>query len=138
VVGWVNLCFHWLAGVGGVSWPQEQRPRPTPTSSWGRSAGGLSSPDGVVVCRQTVGVLKGAVSESEHQRTIPGSAGPLTNIAVALKTDVHFQERIQRLVVMGGAEAVGNITPVAGRGQSGGREGGVREGWLLVGMGVAV
>ncbi len=40
-------------------------------------------------------------------------AGPLTNIAMALKVDLHFQQRIHKLGVMGGAEAIGNISPVA-------------------------
>lgn len=39
--------------------------------------------------------------------------GPLTNIAEAVQTNPHFVSRVDRLVVMGGAMGVGNVTPAA-------------------------
>eukprot|EP01026_Neomeris_dumetosa_P001564 TRINITY_DN103866_c0_g1_i1.p1 TRINITY_DN103866_c0_g1~~TRINITY_DN103866_c0_g1_i1.p1 ORF type:complete len:324 (+),score=39.67 TRINITY_DN103866_c0_g1_i1:95-1066(+) len=41
------------------------------------------------------------------------AVGPLTNIALACKVDPNFPKRIKSLVVMGGSEHVGNITPTA-------------------------
>jgi inosine-uridine nucleoside N-ribohydrolase len=42
------------------------------------------------------------VHEHPHQVTIYG-AGPLTNIALAIKLDPHFAELAQELVIMGGS-----------------------------------
>jgi inosine-uridine nucleoside N-ribohydrolase len=40
--------------------------------------------------------------------------GPLTNIAVALKTDPQIVPMIKKIVLMGGAVSIhGNISPVA-------------------------
>ncbi|KAL6756652.1 Inosine/uridine-preferring nucleoside hydrolase domain-containing protein [Haematococcus lacustris] len=39
--------------------------------------------------------------------------GPLTNIALACKLDPRLPGRLERLVVMGSSEAVGNVTPTA-------------------------
>ena len=39
--------------------------------------------------------------------------GPLTNLALACKLDAGFPNAVKRLVVMGGAEARGNVTPHA-------------------------
>ena len=39
--------------------------------------------------------------------------GPLTNIATAIKRDSNFVKNIDELVIMGGAENTGNITPTA-------------------------
>jgi inosine-uridine nucleoside N-ribohydrolase len=38
---------------------------------------------------------------------------PLSNIAAALALDPHFAERVPELVIMGGAHALGNVTPAA-------------------------
>lgn len=39
--------------------------------------------------------------------------GPLTNIALAARMDAQFASNVHRLVVMGGAEGPGNVTPTA-------------------------
>lgn len=39
--------------------------------------------------------------------------GPLTNLALACQKDAGFPSKIKRLVVMGGTEGRGNITPCA-------------------------
>ena len=39
--------------------------------------------------------------------------GPLTNLALACKLDSKLPSKIKRLVIMGGAERQGNITPCA-------------------------
>lgn len=39
--------------------------------------------------------------------------GPLTNIALAIQKDKDFANNVKRLVIMGGAESGGNVTPVA-------------------------
>eukprot|EP01024_Parvocaulis_polyphysoides_P039534 TRINITY_DN3576_c1_g1_i1.p1 TRINITY_DN3576_c1_g1~~TRINITY_DN3576_c1_g1_i1.p1 ORF type:complete len:371 (-),score=21.40 TRINITY_DN3576_c1_g1_i1:356-1468(-) len=54
--------------------------------------------------------------EASHQykgQLVLAAIGPLTNIALACKLDPNFPERVKSLVVMGGAEHVGNITPTA-------------------------
>jgi purine nucleosidase len=39
--------------------------------------------------------------------------GPLTNIAHAIEADPDFPQRVKRLLIMGGAEFTGNVTPSA-------------------------
>ncbi|GAB2479714.1 nucleoside hydrolase [Promicromonospora xylanilytica] len=39
--------------------------------------------------------------------------GPLTNVAQAVRADPDFASRVRRLVMMGGAEFTGNVTPSA-------------------------
>jgi inosine-uridine nucleoside N-ribohydrolase len=39
--------------------------------------------------------------------------GPLSNIAAALALDPKFAERVPEIVIMGGAHAIGNVTPSA-------------------------
>jgi inosine-uridine nucleoside N-ribohydrolase len=41
------------------------------------------------------------------------ATGPLTNVALALATEPRLAERIPRLVIMGGAQANGNVTAAA-------------------------
>ena len=53
----------------------------------------------------------------EASRTEPGlvviATGPLTNVATALARDPGLAGRLQRLVLMGGAIGLGNVTPAA-------------------------
>lgn len=54
----------------------------------------------------------------EHTRAHPGEItlvpiGPLTNIAKALKLDPTLVERVPEVLIMGGAEGPGNVTPSA-------------------------
>ncbi|MDQ6696853.1 MAG: nucleoside hydrolase [Actinomycetota bacterium] len=41
------------------------------------------------------------------------ATGPLTNVALALRADPHFAERLAGITLMGGSAAAGNVTPVA-------------------------
>jgi purine nucleosidase len=41
------------------------------------------------------------------------ATGPLTNLALALRLEPRIAERVQEIVIMGGAIATGNYTPVA-------------------------
>ncbi|KAL4857438.1 Pyrimidine-specific ribonucleoside hydrolase RihA [Chlorella vulgaris] len=56
--------------------------------------------------------LARAVEEHEGELTIVAT-GPLTNIALACKLCEDLPSKVGRLVVMGGAEAAGNVTPTA-------------------------
>lgn len=51
-------------------------------------------------------------SKEEKDLTIV-AIGPLTNLAVAVSQDADFASRIKKLVIMGGAEFGGNVTPAA-------------------------
>lgn len=41
------------------------------------------------------------------------ATGPLTNVALALRADPHFAERLAGITLMGGSAGAGNVTPVA-------------------------
>jgi inosine-uridine nucleoside N-ribohydrolase len=41
------------------------------------------------------------------------ATGPLTNVALAMRADAHFADRLAGITVMGGSAAAGNVTPVA-------------------------
>ncbi|EFN51205.1 hypothetical protein CHLNCDRAFT_33132 [Chlorella variabilis] len=56
--------------------------------------------------------LARAAQEHEGELTVVAT-GPLTNVALACKMDAQFPHRVGRLVVMGGAEGAGNVTPCA-------------------------
>ncbi|KAL4422833.1 hypothetical protein ABPG75_009030 [Micractinium tetrahymenae] len=56
--------------------------------------------------------LAAAAQEHEGELTVVAT-GPLTNIALAAKVDEGFPQRVGRLIVMGGAEKEGNVTPTA-------------------------
>lgn len=47
------------------------------------------------------------------RKIIVVAIGPLTNIAKAILKDQHFVKNIKQLIIMGGAENFGNITPYA-------------------------
>ncbi|MFP4127374.1 MAG: nucleoside hydrolase, partial [Alphaproteobacteria bacterium] len=48
-----------------------------------------------------------------HDRLTLGAIGPLTNVAMALVKDPAIAPRLARIVLMGGAIGVGNVTPCA-------------------------
>lgn len=52
------------------------------------------------------------VNASPNEITI-AAIGPLTNIARAVALDPSFSTRVKELVIMGGSEGVGNVTPSA-------------------------
>lgn len=47
-----------------------------------------------------------------HQLTLVAT-GPLTNIATCIERDPEFARNVDRLIVMGGGHAIGNVTPSA-------------------------
>ncbi|MDK7160695.1 nucleoside hydrolase, partial [Pauljensenia sp. UMB3104] len=54
----------------------------------------------------------------DHTKAHPGEItlvpiGPLTNIAKALEIDPTLPERVPEVLLMGGAEGPGNVTPSA-------------------------
>lgn len=50
-------------------------------------------------------------SEGPDTTLVP--TGPLTNVALAMATEPRIIERIPKIVIMGGAHALGNVTPSA-------------------------
>ncbi|MBX3094579.1 MAG: nucleoside hydrolase [Cryobacterium sp.] len=53
------------------------------------------------------------LSRSKRDSLTIAALGPLTNIAMAIQRDADFAQRVDRLVVMGGAIGSGNVTPAA-------------------------
>jgi inosine-uridine nucleoside N-ribohydrolase len=49
----------------------------------------------------------------EHERLVLVATGPLTNVATALDREPSLAQRLGRLVLMGGAIGLGNLTPAA-------------------------
>lgn len=56
-------------------------------------------------------LIRSARAEKGELTILP--IGPLTNIAKAVQKDAEFAGNIKELVIMGGGERLGNITPVA-------------------------
>lgn len=52
-----------------------------------------------------------AASKAHENELVVACVAPLTNIALAEKLDPDFPKRLKQVVVMGGAEAIGNATP---------------------------
>ena len=48
-----------------------------------------------------------------HEGLVLVATGPLTNVATALERDPGLAQRLRRLVLMGGAIGLGNVTPAA-------------------------
>jgi len=62
--------------------------------------------------RHAVDLIVETVTASARPLTLVPT-GPLSNIAMALRRAPHLKERVERIVLMGGAIAEGNITPSA-------------------------
>ena len=72
----------------------------------------LPPPSGAPMSMHAVEFLAARLRESERPVTmIP--TGPLTNVALLLATYPDVAERVERIVLMGGAIAEGNVTPAA-------------------------
>jgi inosine-uridine nucleoside N-ribohydrolase len=61
--------------------------------------------------RHAVDVILDAAQE--HAGLVLVATGPLTNVATALERDPSLPQRLGRLVLMGGAIGLGNVTPAA-------------------------
>jgi inosine-uridine nucleoside N-ribohydrolase len=72
----------------------------------------LPPPSGVPVGEHAIEFLAARLRESERPVTLVPT-GPLTNIALLLATHPDAAQRIERIVLMGGAIAEGNVTPAA-------------------------
>lgn len=56
--------------------------------------------------------LAEAAQQAQGELVI-AALGPLTNLALACKLDPELPSKVKRLVVMGGSEGSGNVTPCA-------------------------
>jgi len=72
----------------------------------------LPPPAGAPVAEHAVDFLAARLRESDRPVTLIPT-GPLTNVAVLLARHPDAAERIERIVLMGGAIAEGNVTPAA-------------------------
>ena len=71
------------------------------------ASGSLASENGILYLRDTIMGLP----EGEMMTLVP--TGPLTNIALLLKTFPETADRIEQIVLMGGAAVGGNVTATA-------------------------
>ncbi|WP_193636376.1 nucleoside hydrolase [Brachybacterium subflavum] len=98
----------------GADHPLEREPMPA-----SRAHGGDGLGDSGYAAREPWADARGAVDALlEESRSTPGgitilALGPLTNLARAVRQDPTFPQRVRRLVIMGGAEFTGNVTPSA-------------------------
>lgn len=102
--------------VGGSPRPLVRVPHPT-TDIHGPYGLGYLVPD---ACGKKVAAKNGIVymyqtisSLPEGQKATIAAIGPLTNIALLLKTFPEVKDKIEQIVLMGGAAYGGNVTPTA-------------------------
>lgn len=72
----------------------------------------LAAPERSANAGHAVNFIVGALGESDAPMTVC-ALGPLTNFALALLMEPTIKSRIDRLVIMGGARDLGNITAAA-------------------------
>lgn len=72
----------------------------------------LPEPHKMVEQEDAVDYLVSKINENPGEIVVV-PIGPLTNIALAVKKDPSFAKKVKRLVIMGGAEHGGNMSPVA-------------------------
>ena len=72
----------------------------------------LPPPSGAPVAQHAVDFLAARLRDAGRPVTLIPT-GPLTNVALLLATHPDAAERIERIVLMGGAIAEGNVTPAA-------------------------
>jgi purine nucleosidase len=83
---------HGANGLGGVVLPEPVRPLAAPHAA-----------DAIVEI----------VQAAKPGEVTLVAVGPLTNLAVALRKEPRLAERLRRVVLMGGARDLGNVTPAA-------------------------
>jgi pyrimidine-specific ribonucleoside hydrolase len=83
---------HGANGLGGVDLPEAAR---------------------AVRAEHAVELLASILRDAEPSSVTVAAIGPLTNIALVLALHPELTEKIERLVVMGGAVGPGNVTPAA-------------------------
>jgi pyrimidine-specific ribonucleoside hydrolase len=72
----------------------------------------LPEPQGEAVAEHAVDFIAGHILASERPVTLVG-VGPLTNLALLLGRYPEAAAKLERVVIMGGAIAEGNVTPAA-------------------------
>jgi inosine-uridine nucleoside N-ribohydrolase len=110
----VELCGAEVPVYKGASKPLN---RDHQNATWFHGEDGLGD-HGYAPSTQKAAQTPAADAIIEAAQTYPGlviiTLGPLTNVAVALKTDSSFAKNVSRCVVMGGAPCCeGNVTPAA-------------------------
>lgn len=116
-----NACF--LRQLMGLEDVKIYRGEAHPIEQQSEDAGNVHGQDGLggrgytpksidIEPEHAVDFLVKSVRENPKQITIL-ALGPLTNIAKAILKDKDFASNVKQLVVMGGAEAYGNVTPQA-------------------------
>jgi inosine-uridine nucleoside N-ribohydrolase len=100
--------------AAGADRPLVREPR---TASHVHGAGGLDGPDlpppaGAPVSAHAVDFLADRLRNSDRPVTLIPT-GPLTNVALLLARHPDAAQRLERIVLMGGAIAEGNVTPAA-------------------------
>ena len=100
--------------IQGAPTPIDRPPMPSSKAHGGDGLGdvGYGRTEASVVSTDAAGFLIDASSAHPGEISIL-AIGPLTNLAAAIRRDSEFPSRIRRLVIMGGAEFTGNITPSA-------------------------
>ena len=89
----VAEAFHGKTGLGNVELPETSK-KP-------------ASQNAVPFMRDCIMQLP------ENEKIILLPTGPLTNIALLFKVFPEVKERVEKVVLMGGSSAVGNVTPTA-------------------------
>jgi len=79
----------------------------------GLAGSGLPPPKGRVAAQHAVDYLISHLLASDEHSVTLCPLGPLTNIALALRLRPDIASRVKRIVLMGGAMNLGNITPAA-------------------------
>ena len=102
----------------GLSRPLARLDFPVPRRE--RDSSGKYHPDALPVpaaisSKQGVGAVEFLIEtfRATTEEIVLVPVGPLTNIAAALALDPGFASRVPEVVVMGGAHALGNVTPSA-------------------------
>ena len=85
-----SVLFHGAGGLGGIAVPQARR---------------RALPHAIDLMRKTIAASRAPLTLV--------ALGPLTNVALLVRTAPHLARRLARIVFMGGSAHVGNATPIA-------------------------
>jgi purine nucleosidase/pyrimidine-specific ribonucleoside hydrolase len=72
----------------------------------------LADPDVPLAAEHAVELMARLLREAPERVTLVPT-GPLTNVALLLRTHPHLVERVREIVLMGGSAHVGNVQPLA-------------------------
>lgn len=101
--------------AAGAAHPMEREPRTAGHVHGESGLGGLvlAEPGSALTDEHAVDLIIRTVAESEPGQLTLIALGPLTNLALAARKAPQIVGRVHEVVLMGGAVAAGNITPVA-------------------------